>query len=695
MRTDTRLECPVCSGEFRISPDEVRCGKCGRRWPVDDEIVVLSGAQRYWGEVSEADALQFLRDAEAHGWEQAARSRFADEPDMLAYLLDWQRASWVSMLALPPGFSALDVGAGYGAITHALARVAGEVCCVEAVPARIQFVRTRLRQSNIANVQLIQGSALSMPFKEESFDLIVVNGVLEWIGEWSTTRNPRAAQVSFLSVLRRSLKRDGVLLVGIENRFGYDEIRGAVDHSGVAYTSLMPRRVASWYLRLRRRSQYRTATSPDAGYRTYTYSLRGYNRLLRDSGLRLAEAYWAEPGYNQPYNLTPIDRRMVREKFLSRRSEPSQAPRRRGGLLKRLAAASGALGFVAPEFVLVAGRENAAPRDPSRHFVNVVRAACPEVPDVLRPAMTLSTYAWAAKSVVTVLDRQTARPAWVVKTSNGGQALSEQVCREFEALQRVNRAVKAVPDAPLTVPIPMGRLTLNGRVCSVEQAIPGMSAARLVFRSARRQWTPTLERHLPTYVRCADAVSRILLKTDGPRTSADLLPRISRVGAEGPEMSALLAAAMSSRTISEGRGCVQHGDFTLENLVHTGGSFDTPVAVIDWEHCACGFPPLYDVFSLLVSALPAHPEFDGQSEVGWVEAFDDAFFGHSAWTALFSNCLASALTLASVRREDLWALFSAFLLARYDHFRHKRMSAVHGEFIRRAAASEASFLDAH
>ena len=172
---------------------------------------------------------------------------------------------------------------------------------------------------------------------------------------------------------------------------------------------------------------------------------------------------------------------MVREKFLSRRAEPSQATRRRGGLLKRYAAASGVLGFVVPEFLLIADRAGAPATAPSRHFVNVVRTACPEVPAVTNPALSLSTYPWAPKSVVTVLDRGTGRPIWVVKASSGGEPPLEQVCREYENLQTVNRVVRTSPHVPFTVPAPMGQLTLNGRIHSVEQAVQGMSAARLVF----------------------------------------------------------------------------------------------------------------------------------------------------------------------------------------------------------------------
>jgi len=61
---------------------------------------------------------------------------------------------------------------------------------VEAVTERIDFTRERLRQERVNNVRLMQASAADLPLADNSFDLVVVNGVLEWVGEWDLTVDP-------------------------------------------------------------------------------------------------------------------------------------------------------------------------------------------------------------------------------------------------------------------------------------------------------------------------------------------------------------------------------------------------------------------------------------------------------------------------------------------------------------------------
>ena len=157
------------------------------------------------------------------------------------------------------------------------------------------------------------------PLPPHSFDLIVLNGVVEWLGLSDLTRDPRDVQVSLLASLRGLLRPGGCVYVGIENRIGYDLFLGARDHSGVRFTSLLPRVVASLYLRLLGRSGYttgrRTARALHA-YRTYTYSARGYRRLLLDAGYREVEMYCSMPHYNQPLVLIPTEHRARRQLLL-------------------------------------------------------------------------------------------------------------------------------------------------------------------------------------------------------------------------------------------------------------------------------------------------------------------------------------------------------------------------------------------
>ncbi|MGH9393377.1 MAG: class I SAM-dependent methyltransferase, partial [Terriglobales bacterium] len=146
----------------------------------------------------QAEAQAFIRDAERGSWRNAVEARFPEGDDMRISILDLQRASWLPLLGLDAGAVALDIGSGLGAITHSLACSLGTVYSVEAIPERIEFTQVRLQQEGLQNVHLVQASALALPFFDASFDLIVINGILEWVGEWDLEGTPRQAQLRFL-----------------------------------------------------------------------------------------------------------------------------------------------------------------------------------------------------------------------------------------------------------------------------------------------------------------------------------------------------------------------------------------------------------------------------------------------------------------------------------------------------------------
>src|ERR1019366_6661450 len=98
----------------------------------------------------------------------------------------------------------------------------------------------------------------ALPLADKSFDLVVCNGVLEWVGEWDLQGDPRSAQLRFLRSICRLLKDDGGLVIGIEIRIGYDNFLGRLDRSGLPYTGLVPRRLASFLLRHNSSSHHRT-----------------------------------------------------------------------------------------------------------------------------------------------------------------------------------------------------------------------------------------------------------------------------------------------------------------------------------------------------------------------------------------------------------------------------------------------------
>jgi len=357
--TQTTLSCPRCRIDLTARDERLWCGGCAASWEVRDGIPRFVTSTEYWGEVPQAAATSLLDEAATIGWRQAAAGHFADDPMLAFSILQWQnRASWLPLLGLPPEAVALDIGSGYGAITHALAKSCHEVYSIEAINERVQFTAIRTMQEGLTNVRLVQASATEMPLPENHFDLIVVNGVLEWVGEWNLNLSPRDVQLRFLRDLHRSLKPGGVVVIGIENRIGYNNFRGALDHSGLPYTSLMPRWMASLRLRLSSRTHYRTRLNAKRQYRTYTYSERGYRKLLRASGFDNLTFYTADPGYNQPLMMVPLEGTALESHILHEMSDPDAGARPRWPrLLKYQLSRLRLLHPFVPEFVIIAGKD--------------------------------------------------------------------------------------------------------------------------------------------------------------------------------------------------------------------------------------------------------------------------------------------------------------------------------------------------
>jgi SAM-dependent methyltransferase len=193
---------------------------------------------------------------------------------------------------------------------------------LEAVRERIEFQKWRFKNSNVNNVTIVRGNALELPFPDNYFDLVVCNGVLEWVGIMNTDRPPREVQLSFLQEVKRILSDKGCLYIGIENRFAIGFMLGAPDHSGLRYTSLVPRSVANFLVKRYGRSggMYRDTSNKEnkkewRGYRTYTYSIKGYNSLLREAGFKF-KSYWTFPSYNDPHFSARLDDRVALKGFV-------------------------------------------------------------------------------------------------------------------------------------------------------------------------------------------------------------------------------------------------------------------------------------------------------------------------------------------------------------------------------------------
>ena len=674
---DERLQCPSCSMLLEVEIGRLTCPNCKNSWPVENGIPRFFQPDYYWGEVNQDEASRFVEEAKQLGWRQAVANRFRDDPEMLISLLDWQRVSWLPLLGLPHDSVALDIGCGYGAITHALAANVGQVYSVEAVPERVEFSRIRFEQDSVSNVQLVQASAMNLPFPDESFDLIVVNGVLEWVGEWERNGSPRSVQGNFLRRVHRMLKENGKLVIGIENRFGQGLFRGGMDHSGIAYTSLMPRWLASLYLRHNRKPHHRMVLNANREYRTYTYSKRGYRKLLAESGFSASDFYWADPGYNQPYSLVPLTGTFAR-RHLQRRQEGLQY-RRRGWREMVARVATQAASLLAPNFVILTQKGRASDGDDNARLTEISNLL-PELTGIQGLTCSLYTGPFYHKSLIWIFDRGAKVPRLIAKISDGSPAGAMAIATEFSNLSLVAAKLAKEADAAFAVPVPGRCGELEKWVFATESVAKGQTLAAS-FAGYPYRALSRLELKL---ARCVDIAAQLAKLLRGQTAIRPLDEDDWRIPAgldEDVALSSLLAAARSRR--SQDPSWAQHGDYTIENIFLDSST--QKLTVVDWEDATRGVTPLYDVFSLLLSTLflAARWESHNGELVSTQRCFRDAFFGAGPWARMFRSLLLSAAKQLAIPQEEVWADLLEFLVLRTNLYTRKssEMEKEHREFL--------------
>lgn len=245
----------------------------------------------YWGITPREEIESFIALGREKGFEQAHKNfSFAGR---FGYAESFRRADFHFLLPLKKDSVILDLGSGFGNVTIPMAKHYGHVVAADASLPLLEYSSLRAKSENINNIDYVQVDPLeecNLPFKPKSFDAIILNGVLEWVGPARTDATPTAIQKRFLKHLSTLLKDDGFLYVGIENRLFPGWLRRD-PHSKLKYTSILPRFIADWCAKKK---------GHIGGYRTYIYSSFGYRNMLRQSGFEFTKFYYPYTTYREP-----------------------------------------------------------------------------------------------------------------------------------------------------------------------------------------------------------------------------------------------------------------------------------------------------------------------------------------------------------------------------------------------------------
>lgn len=188
-----------------------------------------------------------------------------------------------------PRLRALDIGCGAGVISRGLASEFDQVTGVDGNPDNVALAQSITTDAGISNVSYQYADATRLPVEDESRDLIVLNGVLEWVGMNQNGEHPRARQLQTLKEVRRALRPRGLLYLAIENRWHPRTILKD-PHSLLPMVNGLPRVLAN------RLSMGMTGRP----FQTYIYGWRSLRRLLSQAGFAGTDLFVPFPGYQYP-----------------------------------------------------------------------------------------------------------------------------------------------------------------------------------------------------------------------------------------------------------------------------------------------------------------------------------------------------------------------------------------------------------
>lgn len=229
-----------------------------------------SGQDFYSDGDVEDELLQIVRDLSSVEYERVIGEK-KNWP--VLYHLSPLRENIVEWIPMNKNAKVLEVGSGCGAITGALAKKAGSVTCVELSKRRSMINAHRHADSD--NVTIHVGNFKDIePTLANDYDYICLIGVFEYAQSYMGTDTPFE---DFLNILKPHMKKDGRMIIAIENKYGLKYFAGCKeDHLGTYFSSI---------------ENY----ADGGGVRTF--SRRGLERIFKNCGVEEYRFYYPYPDY--------------------------------------------------------------------------------------------------------------------------------------------------------------------------------------------------------------------------------------------------------------------------------------------------------------------------------------------------------------------------------------------------------------
>lgn len=174
----------------------------------------------------------------------------------------------------------LEIGSNLGNISEELSYFFQEVYSIDSNREKIEFQKRRFSFKKRDNVFLVRSYGNKIPFPDNHFDLIMLNG-LEQIDNFYPKNVSKKSPNEFLKELRRKLNDDGCLLLGVYNKGGINFVTDKI-------------------------MKFKTKTLQKQNLKKYSHTFNDYQNLLHEIGFSL-KSYWVLPSFDIPYYSGKID----------------------------------------------------------------------------------------------------------------------------------------------------------------------------------------------------------------------------------------------------------------------------------------------------------------------------------------------------------------------------------------------------
>jgi 2-polyprenyl-3-methyl-5-hydroxy-6-metoxy-1,4-benzoquinol methylase len=242
-------------------------------------------------DITNEDFLKFKEKLKTQNWMDIAFDMYYETyPWLYKIITDSNRSDFLYLLNIKKDDLALDLGAGWGQISIPLSRLC-DVVSLEGNLEKIELMKEIAQQENRNNIQYVAADISDDIFENKQFDIVILNGVLEWVGVFSKGMSPIEIQQNVIRTAYNLLKPGGLLYIGIENKYGLKYLLGEKDdHTGLEnFVYLNDTSIESFYKSI--------IGKP---LRSFTHSKKTYEKMLKISGFKNIDFFASLPDYKLP-----------------------------------------------------------------------------------------------------------------------------------------------------------------------------------------------------------------------------------------------------------------------------------------------------------------------------------------------------------------------------------------------------------